>query len=119
MRKWIYNRPKKHIALVTHGGFLHYFTEDWTGYVKGQGVFPQRLIYVESSLADPRSLLGTGYLNCEYRKLEFIEDSNEKESHLRECGSTLEKQARPAGLNAHLIHEIEEVEKALQVVRRK
>lgn len=36
-----------------------------------------------------------------------------KESHLRECGSTLEKQARPAGLDAHLIHEIEEVEKAL------
>ncbi|KAJ5443912.1 phosphoglycerate mutase family protein-like protein [Penicillium daleae] len=92
MRNWIYNRPEKHIALVTHGGFLHYFTEDWTGYVKGKG---------------------TGYLNCEYRKLEFTDDSNEKESHLRECGSTLEKQARPAGLDAHLIHEIEEVEKAL------
>jgi hypothetical protein len=39
MRNWIYNRPEKHIALVTHGGFLHYFTEDWTGYVKGKGTF--------------------------------------------------------------------------------
>ncbi|KAE8343330.1 hypothetical protein BDV24DRAFT_161767 [Aspergillus arachidicola] len=91
MRNWIYNRPEKHIALVTHGGFLHYFTEDWKGYVKGKG---------------------TGYLNCEYRKLEFTEDSNEAESHLRECGSTLEKHARPAGLDDHLFHEIEEVEKA-------
>lgn len=38
MRDWIYNRPEKHIALVTHGGFLHYLTEDWTGYVKGKGM---------------------------------------------------------------------------------
>jgi hypothetical protein len=112
MRNWIYNRSEKHIALVTHGGFLHYFTEDWTGYLKGKGVCPSSLIYLHSSLADLYSLLGTGYLNCEYRKLEFTEDSNEKESHLRECGSALEKQARSAGLDAHLIHEIEEVEKA-------
>ncbi|KAJ5710432.1 phosphoglycerate mutase family protein-like protein [Penicillium malachiteum] len=81
---WIYNRPEKHIVLVTHGGFLHYLTEDWTGYVKGKG---------------------TGYLNCEYRKLEFTEDSDEKESHLREYGSAKEKQARPAGLDAHVIDE--------------
>ncbi|KAJ5364403.1 phosphoglycerate mutase family protein-like protein [Penicillium cataractarum] len=91
MRNWIYNRPEKHIALVTHGGFLHYFTEDWTGYVQGKG---------------------TGYLNCEYRKLEFTEDSDKTESHLRECGSMLGKQARPAGLDDHLFHEIEKVEKA-------
>ncbi|KAJ5737927.1 phosphoglycerate mutase family protein-like protein [Penicillium malachiteum] len=84
MRSWIYNRPEKHIALVTHGGFLHYLTEDWTGYVKGKG---------------------TGYANCEYRKLEFTEDSDEKESHIREYGSIKEKQARPAGLDAHVIEE--------------
>ncbi|KAJ5107650.1 phosphoglycerate mutase family protein-like protein [Penicillium angulare] len=89
MRNWIYSRPERHVALVTHGGFLHYLTEDWRGYVRGKG---------------------TGYLNCEYRKLEFTEDSNEDESHLRECGNTLEKEARPAGLDAHVIHEIEAVE---------
>ncbi|KAJ5279995.1 phosphoglycerate mutase family protein-like protein [Penicillium angulare] len=89
MRNWIYSRPEKHVALVTHGGFLHYFTEDWRGYVRRKG---------------------TGYLNCEYRKLEFTEDSNENESHLRECGSILEKEARPVGLDAHVIHEIGAVE---------
>lgn len=28
-REWLYNRPEKEIVVVTHGGFLHYFTEDW------------------------------------------------------------------------------------------
>jgi hypothetical protein len=38
MRNRIYSRPEKHIALVTHGAFLHYFTEDWTGYEKARGM---------------------------------------------------------------------------------
>lgn len=29
-REWLYNRPEKEIAVVTHGGFLHYFTQDWS-----------------------------------------------------------------------------------------
>lgn len=37
LRNWIYNRPEKNIALVTHGGFLHYLTEDWTGYDRARG----------------------------------------------------------------------------------
>lgn len=28
-RIWLKARPEKEIVLVTHGGFLHYFTEDW------------------------------------------------------------------------------------------
>lgn len=74
-------------------------------------MYSSRLIYLHSSLADPCSLAGTGYLNCEYRKLEFTDDPDE-ESHLRERGSTPGKKAKLAGLDAHLIHEIEEVEKA-------
>ena len=30
-RQWLKNRPEKEIVVVTHGGFLHYLTEDWTG----------------------------------------------------------------------------------------
>jgi hypothetical protein len=37
MRTLIYNSPESHVALVTHGGFLHYLTEDWSGYVKANG----------------------------------------------------------------------------------
>ena len=31
-RQWLKTRPEKDIVVVTHGGFLHYFTEDWSGY---------------------------------------------------------------------------------------
>ena len=34
LRSWLWNRPEEHIALVTHGGFLHYLMEDWTTYDK-------------------------------------------------------------------------------------
>lgn len=29
-RQWLKARPEKEIVLVTHGGYLHYFTEDWS-----------------------------------------------------------------------------------------
>lgn len=29
-REWLNRRPEKHIVAVTHGGFLHYFTQDWS-----------------------------------------------------------------------------------------
>lgn len=31
-RQWLKARPEKEIVLVTHGGLLHYLTEDWTDY---------------------------------------------------------------------------------------
>lgn len=36
-RQWLKARPEKEIVLVTHGGFVHYFTEDWSGYVEARG----------------------------------------------------------------------------------
>ena len=30
-RQWLRARPEKEIALVAHGGLLHYLTEDWSG----------------------------------------------------------------------------------------
>jgi broad specificity phosphatase PhoE len=29
VRRWLRARPEKEIVLVTHGGILHYITEDW------------------------------------------------------------------------------------------
>lgn len=49
-RKWLLARPEKEIVVVTHGGFLHYFTEDWTGMDR---------------------FAGTGWSNTEYRSYTF------------------------------------------------
>lgn len=37
-RQWLKSRKEKEIVLVTHGGFLHYFTEDWTDYNEVMGI---------------------------------------------------------------------------------
>lgn len=50
-REWLYSRPEKEIVVVTHGGFLHYLTEDW----------------METSSNGP----GTGWTNTEYRSYTF------------------------------------------------
>ncbi|OKL56356.1 hypothetical protein UA08_08510 [Talaromyces atroroseus] len=50
VRQWLKARPEKQIILVTHGGLLHYLTEDWE----------------DSSLYQ-----GTGWLNTEYRSYTF------------------------------------------------
>lgn len=36
-RIWLKARAEKEIVLVTHGGFLHYFTEDWGDSAKYEG----------------------------------------------------------------------------------
>lgn len=44
VRQWLKARPEKDIVLVTHGGFLHYLTEDWADYNKIMGkVLPWKI----------------------------------------------------------------------------
>lgn len=31
-RHWLRLRPEKHVVAVTHGGFLHYLTDNWSDY---------------------------------------------------------------------------------------
>ncbi|GAM34383.1 hypothetical protein TCE0_015r01931 [Talaromyces pinophilus] len=50
VRKWLKSRPEKQIVLVTHGGLLHYLTEDWE---------------------DGSMYQGTGWVNTEYRTYKF------------------------------------------------
>ncbi|TVY32078.1 putative phosphatase [Lachnellula subtilissima] len=52
----------QHIVVVTHGGYLHYFTEDWDGHEK---------------------FTGTGWANTEYRDYEFV-DGDETNAGLTE-----------------------------------
>ena len=37
-RQWLKARPEKEIVMVTHGGFLHYFTDDWEDSSQFQGM---------------------------------------------------------------------------------
>ncbi|EER41618.1 phosphoglycerate mutase [Histoplasma capsulatum H143] len=38
-RRWLKARPEKEIVVVSHGGFLHYFTEDWQDSTLYQGSY--------------------------------------------------------------------------------
>lgn len=55
-----------HIVLMTHGGFLHYFTEDW----ENSNQFP-----------------GTGWVNCEARSYTFehgVDNNDDADAHVIE-----------------------------------
>lgn len=72
-RAWLRSRTEGDVVVVTHGGLLHYLTEDWTD----SGKFP-----------------GTGWANCEYRSYSFTGDSDPDaslvetaESHARRRGT--------------------------------
>lgn len=38
-RQWLKSRPEKAVVVVSHGGFLHYLTEDWQDSTLYQGTF--------------------------------------------------------------------------------
>ena len=59
----------QHIVVVTHGGYLHYFTEDWDGHEK---------------------FTGTGWANTEYRSYEFV-DGEETNASLKETKESRER----------------------------
>ena len=65
-------RQDQHIVVVTHGGYLHYLTEDWDGHTQ---------------------FTGTGWANTEYRSYEFV-DGHEENAKLKE---TVESRKRRAG----------------------
>ncbi|KAF2257847.1 phosphoglycerate mutase-like protein [Lojkania enalia] len=90
LRSWLFQRAEAHILLVTHGAFLHYLTEDWTG-------------------DDP--VRGTAYLNCEVRLFEFTPTSTEQEAHIVE--TPWSRELRGASLpeqDPHVLSELKSLE---------
>ncbi|KAF2468525.1 phosphoglycerate mutase-like protein [Lindgomyces ingoldianus] len=53
-RKFLQSRAEDSVAAVTHGGLLHFLTEDWAGHAK---------------------FCGTGWANCELRTYQFDNSS--------------------------------------------
>ncbi|KAK3075444.1 hypothetical protein LTR53_001229 [Teratosphaeriaceae sp. CCFEE 6253] len=76
-RLWLMARPEKEICLVTHGGFLHFFTEDWS---------------------DTGRFCGTGWANTEYRSYTFAPMDHESttDANLTETQESRSRR-KPAG----------------------
>ncbi|KAL9041242.1 MAG: hypothetical protein Q9214_004176 [Letrouitia sp. 1 TL-2023] len=65
-RRWLEARPEKEIVVVTHGGLLHYLTEDWT---------------------ESGKFSGTGWENTEFRTYHFLNDNSGDASMTETTGS--------------------------------
>ncbi|QSS57683.1 phosphoglycerate mutase [Histoplasma capsulatum var. duboisii H88] len=65
-RRWLKARPEKEIVVVSHGGFLHYFTEDWQ---------------------DSTLYQGTGWRNTEYRTFTFTSSADRDDLYGRPVDS--------------------------------
>ncbi|KAF3484348.1 uncharacterized protein GIQ15_03672 [Arthroderma uncinatum] len=85
-RGWLKARPEKHIAMVSHGGVLHYFSEDWqdsTLYqVTKKKPSPKNYTNVRPSPTYP----GTGWANTEFRTYEFTDTVDEDDLYGNKVG---------------------------------
>ena len=77
-RQWMKARPEEEIVLVSHGGFLHWFTEDWSGFNEGAGEHPVSVNWVprKDGGADEK-WSGTGWKNVECRTYQFKDDGSD------------------------------------------
>ena len=76
-RQWLKARPENTIVLVSHGGFLHWLTEDWNDFNEAAGKHSFSVTWVpgKDGGADEQ-WLGTGWKNVEYRTYQFKEGSD-------------------------------------------
>ncbi|CAI6325460.1 unnamed protein product [Periconia digitata] len=86
-RNWVFQRPEKHILVVTHGAIAHFLTED-------------------ADVPDP--MIETSYKNCEVRDFVFAEDSTPTTAHLLETKESKEKRKPRRGeVEEHDVAEVE------------
>lgn len=78
-RLWL-REQKGNVAVVTHGGFLHYLTQDWEGYNKAQG---------------------TGWTNCEYRTYCF-KSADDENASLIETEESIERRSKTQKLSREM-----------------
>ncbi|KAI4187501.1 MAG: hypothetical protein L6R41_002783 [Letrouitia leprolyta] len=84
VRRWLKMRDEQAIVVVTHGGLLHYLTEDWTGAGKFQGKKKESFIRRTSRNLFPFAYgpryIGTGWENVEFRSYHFVDGDDENAS---------------------------------------
>lgn len=78
-RRWLRDLGQKsgddaEIVVVTHGGYLHYFTDDWDGHDR---------------------FVGTGWSNTEWRSYQFRSEDDEGAALVETEESKSKRQAKP------------------------
>lgn len=76
-RRWLRSQTAKNIAVVTHGGYLHYFTDDWEGIVNFSA--------------------GSGWSNTEFRSYEFLDGQDAPVVETHESRERRRGNERPLG----------------------
>ena len=74
-RQWLKSRNEKEIVAVTHGGFLHHLTQEWTGSKPFKSNVPS--VYAEPGSTELEHLTGSGWDKCEHRTFAFIEEQGD------------------------------------------
>ncbi len=97
-RRLLRERKEEHIVVVTHGGLLHYFTEDWTDMDKFHGESVDCDDYIRESAAADFERAGTGWANTEVRSYIFDPVSGDNASLVE----TEESRRRRRGLEKPL-----------------
>ncbi|KAG9950372.1 phosphoglycerate mutase family protein, partial [Aureobasidium melanogenum] len=87
LRSWLFGRKEDVVVVVSHGGFLHALTEDWSGF---------------------NASLGTGWQNCEIREFVFTEKSTQSSAHVIEK-ATLAPKPNGGENQPHVVKEVEDV----------
>ncbi|KAJ5677265.1 phosphoglycerate mutase-like protein [Penicillium maclennaniae] len=88
VRQWLMARPEKEIVVVSHGGFLHFLTEDWEEGCNGKGKFGKPVIknpedsYLTRPFQTYQYETGTGWFNTEFRTYEVETMAN---GHGQKC----------------------------------
>lgn len=75
-RNWLRARSEKDIVVVTHGGYLHYLTDDWSD----SGKFAGTYCPVFASEFSTKRSAGTGWANTEFRTYTFDPASGDQAS---------------------------------------
>ncbi|KAL1969489.1 hypothetical protein VTN77DRAFT_8927 [Rasamsonia byssochlamydoides] len=76
-RRWLKARPEKEIVVVSHGGFLHYLTNDWTGIKAAEHA--------------------SAWENCEFRTYEFSTDDPDGDAAMIETEQSRVARGEDAG----------------------
>ncbi|KAH0369417.1 phosphoglycerate mutase family protein, partial [Aureobasidium melanogenum] len=87
LRSWLFSRKEDVVIVVSHGGFLHALTEDWSGF---------------------NASLGTGWQNCEIREFVFTEKSTQSSAHVVEK-ATLAPKPNGEEKEPQVVKEVEDV----------